>query len=307
MIGFVVNPAAGNGRGMQAWEKVRKELIKDKIDYQVRITEKGGEARQLTKEMLENVPIERIVAIGGDGTLNEVVNGLVDAGVDCLFGHIPAGSGNDFARAYHIPMEPVEAWKCMKAGEGEKSIDLLVMSDRVAVNAIGAGFDGKIAKTANEAFYKKVCNAIGLGKLAYIISMLRVLFSYHPSNVKLEIEGEVHDLKDVWMIVVSNIANYGGGMRISPHAVSDDGRAEVCVIRNLNRWQLLLAFPKIFTGEHIHHPAVHFYHGRNIHIKSEESLDVHADGEAIAMTPIKVALLANRLRIITNDREAIGR
>jgi len=300
MIGFVVNPASGNGRGMRAWEKVRNELIKDKIDYQVRITEKGGEARQLTKELLKNGPIEKIVAIGGDGTLNEVVNGLVDAEVDCLIGHIPAGSGNDFARAYHIPMEPVEAWKCMKEGERVKSIDLLVMSDRVAVNAIGAGFDGKIAKIANEAFYKKMCNAIGLGKLAYIISMLRVLFSYLPSNIKLEIEEEVHDLKDVWMIVVSNIANYGGGMQICPHAVSDDGRAEVCVIRNINRWQLLLAFPKIFTGEHINHPAVHFYHGRNIQIKSEESLDVHVDGEAIAMTPIKVTLLANRLRIITN-------
>ncbi|WP_134683591.1 diacylglycerol/lipid kinase family protein [Brevibacillus migulae] len=300
MIGFVVNPAAGNGRGKRAWEKVRRELIKEKVEYQARITEKSGEARQLTQELLRQGHLEKIVAIGGDGTLNEVVNGLVDSGADCLLGHIPAGSGNDFARAYHLPMEPVAAWKCIEAGEGEKTIDLLMMNDRVAVNAIGAGFDGKIAKTANEASYKKMCNQVGLGKLAYIISMLRVLFSYRPCDLTLTIEDELHECKQAWMIVVSNIANYGGGMQICPHAVSDDGRAEVCVISNISRWQLLRAFPKIFTGEHTSHPAVRFYHGRSIRVESEDSLDVHADGEAIAKTPVTVALLANRLRIIAN-------
>lgn len=303
MIGFIVNPVSGNGRGAKVWKRIMAELSSEQIDYEVRVTTKMGEARLLTRELLKQGNMEKIVAVGGDGTVNEVVNGMLDAGasVACRFGHIPTGSGNDFARAYGIPREPISAWKLIRGGEGEKTIDLLRMNDRIAVNAVGAGIDGMIAKTANEAFYKKICNWMKLGVLAYIISVIRVLCTYQPSNVVLHIDGKQYTQQDVWMITVSNIANYGGGMLISPHALPDDGIAEICLIKSKSRWELLRAFPKIFTGSHVQHPAVHFYRGVRISVTSDAPLRAHADGEVVAETPIHVELLPKMLHIIANE------
>lgn len=301
MIGFIVNPVSGNGRGEKVWKKLKAELNSQRIDYQARVTTKMGEARLLTRELMKQENMEKIVAVGGDGTVNEVINGMLDAGASCRFGHIPAGSGNDFARAHMIPREPISAWKRIRDGEGEKTIDLLRMNQRIAVNAVGAGIDGLIAKTANESFYKKICNWIKLGVLAYIISVIRVLFTYQPSDVLLQIDGVAYKQQRVWMITVSNIANYGGGMLISPHAISDDGIAEICVIKSESRWELLKAFPKIFTGAHVNHPAVQFYRGQKITVTSDSRLLAHADGEVVAETPIQVELLPKMLRVITHE------
>lgn len=302
MIGFIVNPVSGNKRGEKVWKQIQKVLEAEKVAYEVRVTSKKGEARELARALLAQGNLKKIVAVGGDGTVNEVVNGWFDAEANCLFGHIPTGSGNDFARAHRIPMEPLAAWKEIAAGEGERTIDLLCLNKRIAVNAVGAGFDGQIAQTANEAYYKKICNWLRLGAVAYSISVLRVLFSYQPGTVYLEIDGEIFEQHDVWMITVSNVANYGGGMLISPQALPDDGLADICLIRKLGRWELLRAFPKIFTGGHVNHPAVQFYRGKEIKVSSELPLLAHADGEVVAETPIQVELLPQRLRIIAGNQ-----
>jgi diacylglycerol kinase (ATP) len=300
MIGFIVNPVSGNGRGTKVWRKIESTLKERNISYLAKMTRHSGEAEQLAVEMVKQESVKLLVAVGGDGTVNEVVNGLVQADASCLFGHIPSGSGNDFSRAYDLSLDPLMALEAVLSGQNTKEIDLLRINERFAVSSLGAGFDGQVAKTTNEAGYKKLFNRMNLGMFSYILSVVRVLFTYRPSDVVLEADGVRHQLPNVWLIAVSNIPNYGGGMLICPHAVPDDGIAEVCVVSNISRLSLLRAFPLIFTGAHVNHPAVRFYRGKKVVVHSDTPLIVHADGEIVAQTPIAVEVLPNKLKIISN-------
>ncbi len=172
------------------------------------------------------------------------------------------------------------------------------MNDRVAINAVGAGFDGQVAKVTNEASYKKWFNRWKLGMVSYVVSVLRVLFSYKPCDATITVDGKTERLSQVWLIAVANIPNYGGGMLICPKAVFDDGIAEVCVVSGVSRWSLLRAFPLIFSGAHVKHPAVRFFSGERISIQSERPLVVHADGEVVAETPITVTVLKRHQKVI---------
>jgi len=299
MVGFIVNPVSGNGRGAAVWAKLKRELERRQRPYVVYVTAKAGEARKLAVQMLQKEEVTRLVAVGGDGTVNEVIQGMYESGKECLFGHIAAGSGNDFARGHGLPRDPVEALeRVLSEKEYDGRIDLLQFHDRIAVNAVGAGFDGQVAKTTNEAFYKKWFNQWKVGPLSYIVSVLRVLFSYQPCEVTITVDGKSEKLPRVWLIALANIPNYGGGMLICPHAVADDGIAEVCVVSSVSRWQLLRAFPLIFSGAHVDHPAVRFYRGEQIRIESEKPLVVHADGEVAAVTPVTVQVLKRRQPVI---------
>lgn len=297
-IGFIVNPVSGNGRGAAVWSRLEAVLKKRNIDYVVEKTARMGEANRLTVGMLTRSEVKVVVAVGGDGTVNEVINGIIEANVPCQFAHIAAGSGNDFARGHGLPVDPVDALdKIISAKEGE-AIDLLQVNDRIAVNAVGAGFDGQVAKTTNHASYKKLFNQLRVGVLSYIISVIRVLFFYQPCTVSLTIDGVEDEIEGVWLIAIANIPNYGGGMLICPSAVANDDVAEVCVVSKVSRWGLLRAFPLIFSGAHVNHPAVRFYRGTNIKVHAAKPLVVHADGETVAETPISVRVLHKRLHVL---------
>ncbi|MEJ8547361.1 diacylglycerol/lipid kinase family protein [Brevibacillus borstelensis] len=288
MFGFIVNPVAGNGRGLLVWNRPQKELERRRAIFRVKMTAKQGEAKKMAVELLQKEEVSKIIAVGGDGTVNEVISGMKMAGIPCTFGHIPAGSGNDFARGHSLPSDPVAVLEHILAeGEG-KAIDLFRVNGQIAVNAVGAGFDGEVAKVTNEAAYKSWLNRWRLGKLSYIISVIRVFLSYQTCRVTLRVDGQETILDSVWLVAVANIPNYGGGMLICPGAVPDDGMAEVCVVCNVSRWSLISAFPMIFTGSHVHHPGVRFFRGQQIVIESERELKVHVDGEVSESTPITV-------------------
>lgn len=298
MLGFIVNPAAGNGKGKAAWNKLERILRQQGVAFQVRETSGEGEAQKLAVELIEKEGVNKIVAVGGDGTVSEVVNGIYQTGKACLLGHVAAGSGNDFAKGHQWPREPFQALKRIVSNDREIVIDLLKVNGRVAVNSVGAGLDGQVAKTTNEAGYKKWLNRLKIGKAAYIWSVLRVLCTYRPCSITLTIDGHVHRVERAWLIAIANIANYGGGMLICPDAVADDGYAEICVVSNLGRWELLRAFPQIFTGAHVQHPACQFFRGRQIRVEAERPLTVHADGEVVAETPFSVEVLPGSLCMI---------
>ncbi|USG65789.1 diacylglycerol kinase family lipid kinase [Brevibacillus ruminantium] len=294
MLGFVVNPVAGNGRGLLVWKCLEKELVRRRISFRVKMTKKPGEAKNLVVLLLKKEEVSKIIAVGGDGTVSEVINGIEEAGKACPFGHIPAGSGNDFARGHSLASDPVVALEHILQDRGNKRIDLFHVNSQIAVNAVGAGFDGEVAKVTNEAGYKRWLNRLRLGMVAYFISVIRVLFTYRPCSVKLKVDDQEIKLDQVWLIAVANIPNYGGGMLICPNAIPDDGKAEVCVVCNVTRWSLLRAFPLIYKGAHVSHPGVQFFQGRRIVIEAEKELIVHADGEVIAATPVTIEVAPQR-------------
>lgn len=291
MLGIIVNPVSGNGRGTNRWGQLERALKGLGVVYQMRKTSGVGEAQKLAVELIQKEGVTKIIAVGGDGTVNEVINGIQQSGKPCLFGLVAAGSGNDYAKGHALAEKPVQALTRILQEESRKSIDLMKINGRVAVNVVGAGFDAQVVKKTNEASYKKWLNKTGLGKLAYVLSFFRELRSFQPCDVKLVVDGQAYDVRNVWLIAVANIPNFGGGMRICPEAVPHDGLAEICVVSNVSRWEMLLAFPLIFSGKHTKHRGVRFFRGRQIQIQTQSPLIVQADGEVIAQTPMTVEML----------------
>ncbi|MGZ0051441.1 diacylglycerol/lipid kinase family protein [Brevibacillus gelatini] len=298
MIGFVVNPVAGNGKGKRAWESIEPVVKGLGAVFSVRETSGEGEAEKLAKQLIQKEGVNKIIAVGGDGTVHGVLNGIYQSGQACKFGLVPAGSGNDFARAHGIVRDPFVAVERILSEKEERRIDLLLMNGRIAANSIGAGFDAQVAKAAESAKYKTWLNRCGLGRLAYPISVLLELRTFRPANLSLQVDGQTIDKTGVWLVTAANIANYGGGMKICPMAVADDGLADLCVISNASRAELLRAFLKVYTGTHVTHPKVSFYRGRQIKIETAVPLMVHADGEVIGETPVQVDILPGQQVIL---------
>ena len=297
MLGFIVNPVSGNGKGKTVWEHLERALRGQGAHFIMRQTSGEGEAQKLAIELIQKEGVKKLIAVGGDGTVHEVINGIQKSGQKCIFGHVAAGSGNDYARGHGVPKDPLEALERVMTDRDERWIDLLKINGRVAVNSIGAGFDALVAKTTNESRYKNWLNRYRIGKVAYLLSVIRILFVYQPCHVMLTVDEREFSIKNAWLIALANIPNYGGGMLICPSASPDDGEMKICVVHGVSRLQLLLAVPKIFSGTHATHPGVQFYSGHHVYIKAERPLFVHADGELAGETPVGVEVLAAKQAI----------
>ncbi|OCT15700.1 hypothetical protein A8709_12830 [Paenibacillus pectinilyticus] len=302
MFGIIVNPLSGNGRGSNIWMEIKEYLHTHHIAYLAKITTKAGEAAQHAITLIQEHHVKRILVIGGDGTIHEAAGGiwqLHTEGVTCALAVIPAGTGNDFAKAYGIPTQPIKALQIALAATTTVQIDLLhAIHNQVAVNSIGAGFDGMVAKITNEASYKKFLNRFGLGGLSYFISILRVFVTYQPSTAWLEVDGTTYELPHMWLAAVANIPFYGGSIQICPTASPHDGLADVVVIQSKGRFRLLPVLFTVYQGKHTKHPAVSFYKGKNISIRTEKPLLVQADGEYAGSTPLHIELIPAALSVI---------
>ena len=301
MIGFVINPLSGNGKGASVWAQVRSVLIDKGIEHVYAVSTQPGETAALAARLVGQHSLSSLIAVGGDGTVHEVACGLWGGqpqGPECSLGLIPAGTGNDFAKAHGIPLEPEEALAFILSGIQHRALDLLRLPNRVAVNSIGAGFDGMVAKLANESRIKKLLNRVGLGKLSYFFTMLRVLWTYQPCQAELIVDGHAYTLPHTWLIAATNIPFYGGSMQICPHAIPHDGVVDVMVIRSRGRLKLLPIMFSVYAGKHTNHPAVSFYQGKRIEIRSALPLAVQADGEPAGHTPVSLEVVPLAYRLI---------
>lgn len=327
MIGFVVNPVSGNGKGIKTWKKIERALQKEKSLYLLRITEKPGDAAAFAMEMARRGDCAAIVAVGGDGTVSETAAGLLAADAPAALGHIPAGSGNDFSRAMGIPAGELNALSFALSGAaagGARRIDFFAYrrgagpeepagvsgqpggAAGVAVCSMGAGFDGKVAQETNRSAYKRWLNRFRLGSLAYPLSVLIALATYKPCRVRVAVDGQAFDYDDVWLVAVANVSTYGGGMRICPHARPDDGLADVCVVHRLSRLQFLRFFPRVYSGSHIGLPYVSLHRGQRVEIRADRPLSVHADGEYAGETPLEIRVVAGALPVLGTSPDQCG-
>lgn len=286
---FIVNRVSGNGRGLVRWSKVESVLKEKGIPYRVAFTERPGHATELAREAVK-MGVRAVVAVGGDGTVNEVGNGLVKT--DVPLGYIPAGSGNDFATAQGVPKDPVQALhRVLK--HVPRRVDTADFGGRAMISSIGVGFDGQVAKTVNASKWKE-----RLGKGSYALGVIQELHRFQPTRVTLEVDGQVLQEKDVWLIAIANISCYGGGMKICPEAKNDDGLLDICLVRGVSRWKLLGLFPLVFAGKHVDYPYVVMMRGSRIQVSADLPLVVHADGEVIGETPVSVSVQPQSLTIL---------
>lgn len=305
-IYFIINPKARNGHCLKIWLKLEIRLQKEQISYLAMFTEYPGHARILAGQIGNKNEQEKIIiSVGGDGTMHEVMNGIIKH-KNITLGFIPGGSGNDFSRGFAIPTDPSAALNvlfCLMKREAA-SIDAGKMmleeeSEHYFVNNMGAGFDALIAYEVNRSRIKAVLNRLSLGRLVYVYFLLKELFTYKTSTIDLSIDGKKHIFEHTWFVTVSNQPFYGGGMKIAPAAEPDDGLFDITVAHQLSRWKLLLVFISVFWGKHIYFKEVKQFKGRTVSIQSSLPLYVHGDGEHIGLTPLKIELKAKALKVIT--------
>ncbi|HYK74125.1 MAG TPA: diacylglycerol kinase family protein [Pseudoneobacillus sp.] len=290
---FIVNPNAGGGRGKKVWQQVESELRSKKTNYQVCFTEFQGHGRDLAQSF--KLDVKMVIAIGGDGTIHEVANGMkLHPEIPVAF--IAAGSGNDFSRGYHVSKKPLKALKQIFTYQKENARKFDVGQfyskeyEGIFTSSIGIGFDALIADVTNKARYKRWLNKVKLGFGAYVITLLRLLFTFKPFGTKMTIDGKDYDFTNTWLIAINNIPYYGGGMKINPAASPEDGILDICVVNNLSRWKLLLLFLTVFNGGHIRLKEVTLLKGKNISVDTSRAVPFHTDGEVNGTTPVTVKI-----------------
>jgi diacylglycerol kinase (ATP) len=310
---FIVNLQARNGRCRKVWEQVEKYLTETGIPYEAYFTEYTGHAVELTSLIAqkgEQEGFKTIVAVGGDGTLHEVVNGAIGY-PKLAIGFIPGGSGNDFSRGFRIPKDPLAALKFILEGEEPKAV---VDTGKISaennhhyfINNMGVGFDAAISEEANRSKLKAKLNLLSLGSLAYALIVIKKLFSYECTDMSIIIDGQKKQFKRVWFVTLANQVYFGGGMKIAPNASVTDGLLDVIVVHNLSRWKLLFVFISVFWGGHTGFKEVQMLKGKKVSIQTLKPVIVHADGEIIGNTPINIQAVHDSLTIITGKSEGTG-
>jgi diacylglycerol kinase (ATP) len=284
---FIVNPSAGQGRYRRIAHAIHKTLSHSSLQYEIKVLQYRGEAASIAKEAANSYDV--VVAVGGDGTVNEVINGIV--GTQVTLGIIPAGTGNGFARELGLPLRPEEACRILVEGD-IKAIDVGRANGRYFLGTAGVGFDALIAEVAAER--------IGplRGMWLYFFAGALTFYRRTPQLINVEIDQKVVKLKPL-LVAIANTRRYGGKALIAPDARPDDGLLDVCVIQNMSAARLLRHLPKLFTGQHIHLPDVAIYRGRNITIDAPSPIPVHVDGEAMeGRSRVQFTLLPKAVRVL---------
>jgi YegS/Rv2252/BmrU family lipid kinase len=293
---FIIN--SNNAKAIKSFNRLKRELDLEEIPYRTFYTEHKGHAVEIAKKItyINKDSIKAIIAVGGDGTIHEVFNGINDH-PDIPLGFISGGSGNDIVRVLAKQIKGVKNQiaylkrsRLIKTDGGILRLIGRTKKSEVFLSAIGIGLDGEVAKYTNEAVYKKYLHKLKLGTLAYVITLFKVLKSYKPDEFVLEIDGKEHIFNSVWLVAVGNMPYYGGGMKICPEARFNDGILDVCVVHNLSLTKLLLLFISVFWGGHVKVKGVTQFKGRNITVKSKRAVAIHADGEYKGTTPVSIEI-----------------
>ena len=289
-IKLIINPAAGRGKASKLSKRVIYEFEKRGIDFDYEYSAKPRHAVEISRKA--STEFQKVIAVGGDGTVNEVGEGLV--GSDAIFGVIPLGSGNDFAKENGIPSKISDAVGVILSNNFHL-IDVIKVNDRVSLNTAGVGFNGIVSEVAKSVKYLK-------GMSVYIWSVVKTAVRYKSIPLKISINGRLIE-DNIFMVSICNSKSEGGGFIIAPNAKNDDGLFDVTIIRHTGYTKLLLNLNKALTGNLNKLKEVETIKGNSILIESEYPMPVHVDGEVISLILHKVeaSILESSLKVIRNS------
>jgi len=294
---LIVNLTAGGGKPHKHLNTVLEYLKENGLNFEVSTTSYQGEAVELAQKAADK-GIDLIVSIGGDGTVNEIVNGIMKSKNDPSLGIIPLGWANDFIKSTDIPSDIIEACKILIKGKTKK-IDIGAINNQIYfANICGIGFDAEVALLANQ-MKSKHPNLRILSAFVYVFATVKKLlspFSYH--NVKIKFDGqEIHS--KILFIAISNGKIYGGRFKITPEAILDDGLLEICLVEEMGRFKYLSIIPKVFKGTHASIKGINFYRAKEVVIQSSEPVLAQVSGEVIeGQKEFNITLLPKRLKLI---------
>ncbi|MFC1908044.1 diacylglycerol/lipid kinase family protein [Chloroflexota bacterium] len=295
----IVNPVAGAYSTRHKWSRINKLLRYIGLSFDFAYTEGVGHAIELAR-VAASGSYQYIVAIGGDGTINEVANGILNSTnpTETSLGVVNTGTGSDFVRSIGIPRDYTSACSFLTSPR-RSLIDIGVIEyknkgqslQRFFVNAAGAGFDAVAVEATS-----KLPKYFG-GTIPYVGGILRTLLSYKNKSVTIRIGNRVENTR-ILSIIVANGGYFGGGMHVAPKAKLNDSLLDVVTVGDIGKFELLRALPMVYKGTHITHPKVSMEKATHITIESAERFLVHADGELLGEGPASFRLMPSALSIV---------
>ncbi|MCY3912643.1 MAG: diacylglycerol kinase family lipid kinase [Chloroflexi bacterium] len=306
---IIANGRAGRGRALARATSLSSRLDAQGTEADVRATDAPGAAARLAREAVE-AGSTRIVASGGDGTVHEVVNGIMAAPAssrqELELGILPAGRCNDLAHALGLPAGPDAAITGL-LHHRTQTLDLghVVGSDPVSqergsayfITVATFGFDSEVAEFVADGRAPAILGASG----AYLYGAAVTLRTYAWPDAT--VRGDFGAFRgQLLLAAVGNTSRYGGRIRVAPDARPDDGRLDLCLVRRMPKWEILRMLPRALAGSHVGHPAVAYHRIRQVQLAANRKVGVWADGEFVAHPPVTITVVPQALRVMRPDR-----
>ncbi len=290
---FIVNPVAGNGNGLRQVGKIREMISRYDLAAEVVFTERRGHATELS-EKFAGEGYRYIIAVGGDGTFNEIAAPLL-FNHNVVAGAISGGSGNDTSRITGFSDQFTEEdWENFFRAEHTR-IDIGKCNDQLFINGIGIGFDAEVAaKSQAESEGGK-----RLGKNKYIWNILKILLFFREKPMTV-ISDNGHNVSDCFINTVGNGRRFARSFYLTPGAVANDGLLDVCSISRLRLLQRVRMLMMVPAGKHVFHKKVNYYQTNKVTLEFPVEVPFHADGELFYAQRFEIGLISNALNIIYN-------
>ena len=302
----IVNPNAGNCRGEKDWETIKTLLKREGLYFDAHFTKCKEHAIEISLDGI-HAGYRSMITVGGDGTLNEVVNGVFRNKVcrpdEVTLAVIPVGTGNDWGKMFGIPHDYAGAIKIIKENKTMlHDAGTVIFSEgaekkeRYFINIAGIGFESAVVQRTNHQ--KERGHG---GRLIYLYNLVVTLFSYRNKKVKLKIDAESRNAK-IFSINIGNGRYCGGGMCQTPHAVPDDGLLDITVINGMGKFEIIRNLNILYNGKILEHPRIDGYRCKTFEVYSDTPIYTEADGESLGHTPAVFGIIPSALRVIYGTR-----
>ncbi len=280
---FIVNPIAGNGNALKISKDIKHICAEEKFNYEIIFTTGPGHAKAIAQKYRTKLGENIVYSVGGDGTLNEIVNGIANS--NTILGVIPGGTGNDFYRSIGYSCRPIN------------KIDIGKVNDRYFINIASLGLDANIAQSANELKTKNIPNS-----LVYYISIIKELIKI--TNINLLVDNRQQS-EDFTMLSVCNGAYYGGGIKLAPHALINDGVFDIYEVSKATRIEILKVLKKLIKMEHDKSKFVNYWKTDYLVVESLIPLICNVDGEIIKSNKFVFENIEEGLHLLYEDHPKI--
>jgi lipid kinase, YegS/Rv2252/BmrU family len=307
----IINPMASVGKAKKDWPEIKRILIEEGFDFDEIMTEYPCHAIALVKDKIIEKGYKKIISVGGDGTLNEVVNGVMQQTrfpiKDLIIGVIPVGTGNDWVKTFDYPSDYRKIIKIIKAGQtfahdvGKVSyFENKELKQRYFINSAGIGLDEMVTNKIN-TMKKEGRN----GKLSYLLSLVTCLFQCKPSHVKIEVDEKVV-FDDYILSISAGIGRYtGGGIMQTPHAIPDDGIFDLTVIRKVPLLKIAANVKDLYNGKFVDNlKEISCFRGKKIHMVSipEHTIHIETDGETLGNSPFEFDIIQKAVNMVVKQK-----
>jgi YegS/Rv2252/BmrU family lipid kinase len=290
----IANPEAGRGKSAKQIKKIQDLFKEMEFEHKFQKTSYAGHATLLAQEAIEKGET-KILTIGGDGTINETIQGIIKTGKieKIKFSYLPTGGGNDFNRYFNPKLKYRERIKAIKQNVTTRKIDVCRINDNYFINSFGVGFDAMVVRNSDTI---KHLNGLTRYMIGLIISTIRL------KTYDLDIEIDKVNFKSNYTLVsVGNGKFIGGGFKMNPYAEIDNGKMSICLIKKINRKRLLRILPSVVVGKHIKHKEVSIFYSKKFKIKCEGNYPSYVDGQNLTMKKNKkfeIEIIDDKLNLV---------